>query len=72
MQAATATATATAPQFDQYNPTEQHLMLRRTVHDFAEREVEPQALASDRSETFNRALFNRAGELGLDRHWQRR
>ncbi|MCH8844580.1 MAG: acyl-CoA dehydrogenase family protein [SAR324 cluster bacterium] len=65
MQAPATAATATAVPFDQYNPSEEHLMLRRTVHDFAEREVEPQALESDRSETFNRALFNRAGELGL-------
>jgi isovaleryl-CoA dehydrogenase len=35
------------------------------VRGFVEREVEPQALESERSETFNLALFRRAGKLGL-------
>ena len=35
------------------------------VRAFAEREVEPQALEHDRSETFNAALFRKLGELGL-------
>ena len=32
---------------------------------FAESEVDPQRLKHDSSETFNRALFGRCGELGL-------
>lgn len=32
---------------------------------FAEREVEPQALESDKTETFNLELFRKVGELGL-------
>lgn len=56
--------TATAA-FDLYNPTEQHDMLRRMVRDFVKNDVEPQALEHDRTETFNRDLFRRAGELGL-------
>jgi isovaleryl-CoA dehydrogenase len=51
--------------FDLYNPTEQHTMLRQMVRDFVRNEVEPQALAHDREERFNRALFRRAGELDL-------
>jgi isovaleryl-CoA dehydrogenase len=35
------------------------------VQDFTRNEVEPQALQYNREERFNRALFERAGELGL-------
>lgn len=48
-----------------YEPTEEHALLRRTVREFVEREVEPQALESDRHERFNLALFRAMGELGL-------
>ena len=51
--------------FDLYNPSEEHEMLRRMVREFARKEVDPQAAEHDRSETFNRALFGRLGELGL-------
>ena len=50
---------------DLYNPTEEIALLRETLRKFVEREVEPQALESDRAERFNRALFSRLGELGL-------
>ena len=50
---------------DLFNPTPEHRALRQTVRAFAEREVEPQALASDRSEHFNLPLFRKLGELGL-------
>jgi len=40
-------------------------MLARTLREFVAREVEPQATANDRTETFNHALFRRAGDLGL-------
>jgi len=40
-------------------------MLAATLREFVTREVEPQAAEHDRSETFNHALFRRAGELGL-------
>jgi len=46
-------------------PTEEHALLARTVREFTEREVEPQAAEHDRREAFNHALFRRAGELGL-------
>lgn len=52
-------------QFDLFNPTDEHRMLRETVRDFTEREVEPQALENDRTETFNVPLFKKLGELGL-------
>eukprot|EP00939_MAST-03C_sp_MAST-3C-sp1_P002267 g2267.t1 len=48
-----------------FNPTEEHAALREMVRAFAQGEVEPQALEHDRSETFNRPLFNAMGELGL-------
>jgi isovaleryl-CoA dehydrogenase len=46
-------------------PTPEHALLARTLEEFVAREVEPQAAEHDRSETFNHALFRRAGELGL-------
>lgn len=51
--------------FDLFNPSEEHQMLRAMVREFTEREVEPQALENDRSETFNLPLFRKLGELGL-------
>ena len=52
-------------ELDLFAPTEEHALFARTLREFAEREVEPQAAEHDRSETFNHALFCRAGELGL-------
>ena len=51
--------------FDVVAPTPEHALVARTVRDFAESEVEPQALEHDRSERFNLALYRRAGDLGL-------
>ena len=51
--------------FDLFAPTPEHALLAETLDAFVEREVEPQAAEHDRSETFNHALFRRAGELGL-------
>ena len=45
----------TSADYDLYNPTEEHEMLRRMVREFVEREVEPQALECDRAETFTPA-----------------
>jgi isovaleryl-CoA dehydrogenase len=50
---------------DLFNPTPEHRALRELVRSFAEREVEPQAEASDRDERFNAELFRKLGELGL-------
>ncbi len=50
---------------DLFNPTPEHRALRELVRSFAEREVDPQAEASDHAERFNIALFRRLGELGL-------
>ena len=47
------------------NPTPEHLDIRRTIRRFAEREVEPQAFAHNRSEVFNRELFRELGRLGF-------
>ena len=52
-------------QMDLFAPTEEHRLLAATLHDFVTREVAPQAAEHDRDEKFNRALFLRAGELGL-------
>jgi isovaleryl-CoA dehydrogenase len=52
-------------QFDLYNPTEEHKMLRQTVRDFVKKEVEPQAHEFDKKEQFNAPLFRKLGELGL-------
>ncbi len=51
--------------FDLFTPTEEHRLLGETLREFVAREVDPQALAADREERFNTALFRRAGELGL-------
>jgi len=51
--------------FDLFDPTQEHALLRETLREFVQREVEPQAAAHDREEKFNQALFRRAGELGL-------
>ena len=51
--------------FDPANPTPEHRALREMVKSFTANEVEPQALQYNREERFNRALFERAGELGL-------
>jgi isovaleryl-CoA dehydrogenase len=50
---------------DLFAPTEEHKLLAQTLDDFVTHEVEPQAERYNRDEKFNRALFQRAGELGL-------
>jgi isovaleryl-CoA dehydrogenase len=50
---------------DLFNPSAEHAALRAMTRDFTAREVEPQAAEADRTETFNLALFQRLGELGL-------
>jgi len=47
-----------------FNPTEDHVALREMVRSFTEREVEPQALEYNRSETFNIDLFRKFGSDG--------
>lgn len=51
--------------FDLFAPTPEHALLRDTLRSFVAREVEPQAMAYDRDERFNHALFRKAGELGV-------
>ncbi|MGE4131344.1 MAG: acyl-CoA dehydrogenase family protein [Bdellovibrionales bacterium] len=51
--------------FDLVNPTDEHKMLRSTVKEFVQAEVEPQAGEFDRKEQFNLSLFRKLGELGL-------
>jgi isovaleryl-CoA dehydrogenase len=50
---------------DLFNPSEEHAMLRQTVRDFVQSEVEPQAAEYDRKEQFNLPLFRKLGGLGL-------
>lgn len=50
---------------DLFNPTEEHAMLRDTISQWVQEEVEPQALEFDRKEKFNLNLFKKLGELGL-------
>lgn len=50
--------------FDLYNPTPEHTMLRETIRQFTQAEVEPQAHEYDRKEEFNLPLFKKLGELG--------
>ena len=51
--------------FDLFNPTSEHGMIRETVRSFTESEIEPQAHKYDRNEEFNLGLFRKVGELGL-------
>ncbi len=51
--------------FDLFNPTEEHKMLRDMVKSFVVSEVEPQAHEFDRHEKFNLPLFKKLSELGL-------
>ena len=48
-----------------FNPTEEHVLLRKTVAELARREVDPQAAEHDAQGRLNVALFRRLGELGL-------
>jgi isovaleryl-CoA dehydrogenase len=50
---------------DAFNPTEEHAALRRTMREFVEREVDPQAAEHDRTESLNVALFRKLGDLGV-------
>ncbi|MCJ8275889.1 MAG: acyl-CoA dehydrogenase family protein [Bdellovibrionales bacterium] len=50
---------------DLFNPTEEHKMLRETLEQWVQQEVEPQALEFDKNEKFNHPLFKQLGELGL-------
>ena len=52
-------------EFNLYQPTEEHQMLRETVRNFVRSKIEPQAAEYDRTEKFNTALFRQLGELGL-------
>jgi len=51
--------------FDLFAPSDEHALFARSLAEFVEREVEPQAAQHDRNEEFNVALFRQAGELGL-------
>ncbi len=51
--------------FDLFAPTPLHGLLGETLREFVSREVESQAAEHDRTESFNHALFRRAGELGF-------
>ena len=48
-----------------FNPTEEHAMLRKTVADFARKEVDAQASKHDELGQLNVELFQRLGELGV-------
>lgn len=50
---------------DIFNPSEEHLELRKMVRQFAEARVAPQAAEYDRKEVLNVGLFRELGELGL-------
>lgn len=52
-------------EFDLFNPTPEHQMIRETVRSFVQDQVEPQAMEYDRQERFNLPLFRQLGELGL-------
>jgi isovaleryl-CoA dehydrogenase len=45
--------------------SDEHELLRKTVRQFVQNRVEPQAMAHDESQTFNTALLRELGALGL-------
>ncbi|MBX7232524.1 MAG: acyl-CoA dehydrogenase family protein [Bdellovibrionales bacterium] len=51
--------------FELFNLNQEHILLRKLVRDFAENELDPQALEYDRKEQFNLKLFRQLGDLGL-------
>ncbi|MBC6415751.1 MAG: acyl-CoA dehydrogenase family protein [Bdellovibrionales bacterium] len=51
--------------FSLFDPTPEHKALRAMVCEFAQKELEPQALEYDQKEQFNQKLFQRLGNLGL-------
>ncbi|MGE0791341.1 MAG: acyl-CoA dehydrogenase family protein [Sandaracinaceae bacterium] len=48
-----------------FDPTEEHALLRRTIAEFVQRDVEPQAAEHDAKGELNVPLFRKLGELGL-------
>lgn len=52
-------------EFDLFNPTEEHKMLREMIHQWVQEKLEPQAHDYDRKEQFNLEVFRSLGELGL-------
>ena len=48
-----------------FNPTTEHRLLRESLQEFVNQEVEPQALQHDQHEKFNLTLFKKLGSLGL-------
>jgi len=48
-----------------FEPTEEHRMIRRMVRDFAEKEIAPRAEEIDATDEFPDDLFRRMGELGI-------
>jgi alkylation response protein AidB-like acyl-CoA dehydrogenase len=45
--------------------SDEHEMLRKTVRDFARKEVEPTAAERDEQERFDQSIFKKMAELGL-------
>ena len=48
-----------------FEPTEEHRMIRRMVRDFAEKEIRPIAREMDDKEEFSLETCRAMGELGL-------
>ncbi len=48
-----------------FQPTEEHRMIRRMVREFAEKEIAPRAEEIDATDQFPDDLFRRMGELGI-------
>jgi butyryl-CoA dehydrogenase len=48
-----------------FEPTEEHRMIRRMVREFAEKEIAPRAEEIDETDQFPDDLFHRMGELGI-------
>lgn len=52
-------------QFNLFNPTEVHSLIRASIADLVRDHIEPQASEHDERETFNRDLFRRIADTGF-------
>ena len=52
-------------EYNLFNPTPEHQMLRKSLKEFVAKEVEPQAFQHHQKEVFNLSLFKKLGSLGL-------
>lgn len=48
-----------------FNLSQEHRLIQKTIHEFAEKEIAPLASEIDRTDEFPRSLYKKAAEIGL-------